>query len=245
MPLILMHSPKGGVGTTFLTAHLAMRLAERGHQVTAIDFTHQDSLKLHFNMLPSQQLTGMHFGADETMVVHGVEVMNGFAIAQEGEFLDMLARPDKLVFDPLRITLVDVPSGALQLKSLLLARCDLHICSLLPFPASLATLTQVEPGVPTAQLEKTGFVLNQLDDTRRLSRHSHSFIRQLMGDALLGTVHRDEAVNEALAMFEPIAKFAPSSIVRVDLDRLTDTVETRLGIGRVHAPADINAVTPA
>lgn len=228
--LILVHSPKGGVGSTFLTAQLAMHLAQRGHQVTAIDFTYQDSLKLHFGMLPSQTLAGMTYAAGDTMVVNGVELLNGHALAEEQRFLDMLGQDEPDLFDPNRITLVDVASGARTLKTRLLRHCDLHICPLLPFAASLATLPLVEPGTPTAMLDKTVFVLNQLDDTRRLSRHSHSFIRQLMGDSLLGTVRRDEAVNEALAMFEPIAKFAAASVVRIDLDRLAHAVERRLGL---------------
>lgn len=228
--LILVHSPKGGVGSTFLTAQLAMHLAERGHQVTAIDFTYQDSLKLHFGMLPSQTLAGMTYAPGDTMVVSGVELLNGHALTEDKRFLDVLDQDDPGLFDPHRITLLDIASGSRTLKTRLLSHCDLHICPLLPFAGSLATLPLVEPGTPVAMLEKTAFVLNQLDDTRRLSRHSHSFIRELLGDSLLGTVRRDEAVNEALAMFEPIARFAPSSVVRVDLDRLAHSVERRLGL---------------
>ena len=56
MTMILMRSPKGGVGTTFLTARLAIALAARGYEVSAIDATTQDSLKLFFELSPSQSL---------------------------------------------------------------------------------------------------------------------------------------------------------------------------------------------
>ncbi|MET0252059.1 MAG: cellulose synthase operon protein YhjQ/BcsQ [Novosphingobium sp.] len=236
--LVLLHSPKGGVGSTFLTAQLAMHLAGRGHQVTAIDLTFQDSLKLHFGILPSQPITSLSYDAGDTMVVHGVELLSGHAITEDPRFLDMLAGDDPALFDPAHVTLLDVSSGQRGLKARLLKHCDLHICALLPFPASLAALPKVEPGTVTTELTKTGFVLNQLDDTRRLSRHSHTFIRELLGDLLLGTVRRDEAVNEAIAMFQPLAKVAPSSVAALDLARLATTIEARLGLAAAEvAPA--------
>ncbi len=237
MPLIINHSPKGGTGTTFITAQLAMTLALRGHEVTAVDLTGQDGLKLHFGMLPSQSLVDMREMGGDTIVIHGVEVLNGHEIAGDPSFLEMLAEEQLGLFDPNRITILDIASGDKALKAALLRHCDLHLCPLLPFAASLATLTQVEPGTATCDLEKTGFVLNQIDDTRRLSRHTHNFMRELLGEKLLGTVRRDEAVNEAQAMFEPISKFAPWSVVRIDVDCLTDAVEQQLGFAPAEAPA--------
>jgi chromosome partitioning protein len=229
--LVLMHSPKGGVGTTFLTAQLAMHLAERGHEVTAIDLTFQDSLKLYFGVRPSQATAQWSSDEGDVMVVNGVELLNGYAFAHEERFASLLGDAQADPFEPERVTLVDVASGARELKRRLLERCDLHICPLLPLPGSLATLPLVDPDTATTALTKTVFVLNQLDDTRRLSRHSHSFVRELLGESLLGSVRRDEGVNEALAMFEPLAKYTPASVVRVDIDRLADAVEERLGLG--------------
>jgi chromosome partitioning protein len=230
MTLILIHSPKGGVGTTFLTANLAMQLAQNGRHVTAIDFTCQESLKLHFGMLPSQPLVDMTYRAGDAMVVGGVDLLSGARIAREQRFIDLLAGEVPELIDPERITVADVASGDTELKARLLRHAVIHICPLSPTPAALATLPLVEPGTPTKALEKTAFVLNLLDDTRRLSRHTHSFLRELFGGALIGTVRRDEAVNEALASFEPVAKFAPSSVIRADIERLARAVEERLGL---------------
>jgi len=230
MPLILIHSPKGGVGSTFLTAQIAMHLSARGHQVTAIDFTYQDSLKLHFGMLPNQALVEMSFGGGETMMVSGVDLMTGHALSRTPEFAEAIRLADAPLFDPARITIADVSADDRILKGQLLAHADLHLCTLLPRPASLATLPQVEPGTPVTELTKTMFLLNQLDDRHRLSRHTHSFIRELTRDRLMGSVRRDEAVNEALAMFEPLTKFAPSSVVIPDMTRIAAAIEERLGL---------------
>ena len=62
MPLILCHSPKGGVGTSFIAAQLAIHLAQRGHDVSALDFTYQDSLKLYFGLTPAQGLPSFSSG---------------------------------------------------------------------------------------------------------------------------------------------------------------------------------------
>ena len=57
-------------------------------------------------------------------------------------------------------------------------------------------------------------------------------MRELFGTMLAGTVRRDEAVNEASAMFEPLAKFAPSSVALTDLRKLVDTLEERCNLSR-------------
>jgi len=230
MPLILVHSPKGGVGSTFVAAQLALHLARQGHQVSAIDFTFQDSLKLFFNMLPSQSLLDMIDTQSEALVVSGVSLANGYTLSRDPAFRELLLQTDSTPFGGDRITIADVASGDRDLKALLLPHAVLHLCVLLPRPAALATLTKIEPGIPAVELKKTVFVLNQLDDRRRLSRDTHSFVRELFGPQLIGTVRRDEAVNEALAMFEPIEKFAPSSAVLPDLLALCGAVEERCGL---------------
>ncbi|MGF7146900.1 cellulose biosynthesis protein BcsQ [Sphingomonas zeicaulis] len=229
MSLILFHSPKGGVGNSFLAAQLAIQLAHRGHQVTAIDFTFQGALKLNFAILPSQSLANMSRTPGDVTVVHGVELLNGYDLAQERDFREALAAGHAGIFNSQHITIVDVESGDLELKSILYDRCDLHICTLMPQAAALATLPLVVPGTATVALEKTAFVLNSIDDTRRLSRDSNKFVRELLGDALVANVRRDEAVNEALARFEPLTKAAPSSIIHGDVARLAAAVEQRLG----------------
>ncbi|HXH16233.1 MAG TPA: cellulose synthase operon protein YhjQ/BcsQ [Sphingomonas sp.] len=229
MPLILCHSPAGGVGTTFLTAHLALGLAARGHDVTAIDFTHADALKLFFGMLPVQQIPTMTDGASEGIVVDGVELLSGYAAAQSGAFGRLLAQRSALPFDEDRIVIADVAAADLALKTSLLPHAALHVCVLAPQPTSLAALSKVQPGTPTIDLEQTAFVLNRIDDTRKLSRHSQIFLRALFGDALIGAVRRDEAVNEALASFKPLARYAKQSVVLADLLTLTAAVETRCG----------------
>ena len=240
--LIVVHSPKGGVGTSFLTAALAATLVKRGRQVAAIDFTFQDSLKLYFGLLPNQPLAALSHPRGDAMVVSGVELMNGHAFSREQAFVDAMRAGDLALLDDDRITFVDVASGDRELKQFLMDHATLHICPLLPQPGSLGALAKVEPDTPTVELKKTVFVLNQLDDRRRLSRHTRRFMQELLGDKLLGTVRYDEALNEAVAMFEPLSKFAPSSVLLPDLARLADALEARLGLAAADEPADAQRV---
>jgi len=233
MALLLCHSPKGGVGTSFIAAQLSILLAERGHEVTALDFTYQDALKLYFGLLPAHKLPDMASHAGEATVVSGVELLSAHEPARDPAFARRLseeggAKP----FGGERIYIADVAAGDRDTKALLFPHALLHICPLHPRPGSLAALPMVQPGTPTIELEKTVFVLNHLDDTHRFSRHSHVFLRELVGDRLIGTVRRDEAVNEAAAMFEPISRFAPNSVALADLVRLAAAVEQRCGIAK-------------
>lgn len=240
--LILVHSPKGGAGSSFLTAALAASLVRRGRQVAAVDFTFQDSLKLYFGLLPNQPLEALSYPRGDAMAVAGVELMNGHAFSREQAFVDAMHAGDLSLLDKDRIAFADIASDDRELKQFLMEHATLHICPMLPQPASLATLAKVEPGTPAVDLAKTVFVLNQLDDRRRLSRHTRSFVQELLGDKLLGAVRYDEALNEAVAMFEPLAKFAPSSVLLPDVERLTDALEARLGLAASSGTADTQRV---
>jgi cellulose biosynthesis protein BcsQ len=240
MPLILCHSPKGGVGTTFVAAQLAVQLAQRGHDTVALDCTYQDSLKLYFGLTPAQRIPDMAEGAVDPTVVSGVELMSAYRLVRDQGFRNLLSREDQASpFASDKVFVADVAADDRDTRDLLLAHATLHLCPLHPRPGSLAALPQVQAGTPTIDLPKTVFLLNHLDDTHRLSRHSHIFMRELFGDKLIGVVRRDEAVNEATAMFEPLERFAPSSVALADLRTLAIAIESRCGL------SERDAVMPA
>lgn len=242
--LVLVHSPKGGSGSTFLTAALAGALAKRGQAVAAVDFTFQDALKLYLGLMPTQPVTEMDARGTDAMLVGGVELMNGHAFSREKSFIDSLRAGDSPLLDKERIIFADIASEDHALRHFLMDYAALHICSILPRPASLATLSKVEPGTPVVALKKTVFVLNQLDDRRRLSRHTHSFIQELVGENLLGTLRYDEAINEALAMFQPLSKFAPSSVLIPDIERLANALQARLSLDGVSVHGEPEQAIP-
>ena len=226
MTLIISHCAKGGVGTTFLAAQLALALAQRGPQVTAIDFTYQDSLKLHFGLLPRQFAPGLEASRSSPLAIAGVELVNAYAERLDPAFLAAV-RAGGLPVAPDRLVIADIAAGDSELFQALYPLADLHLAALLPEPASLASLTRLHGDTPIPQMQRTALVLNQLDDRRKLSRHSHRFIKELFGDQLIGTIRRDEAVQEALALFEPLPKVAPNSVAVPDIAALVDAVLAR------------------
>jgi cellulose biosynthesis protein BcsQ len=83
MPLILCHSPKGGVGTTFVAAHLAMALADMGLRTKAVDMTRQDSLKLYFGIKPINAIPDLHASDSERLLIGGVSLRQGYRAAHD------------------------------------------------------------------------------------------------------------------------------------------------------------------
>lgn len=236
MTLIISHSAKGGVGTTFVAAQLALAIAQRGPQVTAIDFTYQDSLKLHFGLLPRQFAPGFEASRSGPLAIAGVELINAHAERLDPAFLATV-RADGLPVAPDRLVIADIAAGDSELFEALYPLADLHLAALLPEPASLASLTRLHGDTPIPQMQRTALVLNQLDDRRKLSRHSHRFIKELFGDQLIGSIRRDEAVQEALAMFEALPKVAPNSVVTPDVAVLADAVLARCAVASTPGPA--------
>jgi hypothetical protein len=70
--------------------------------------------------------------------------------------------------------------------------------------------------------------MSMVEDTRRFARHSVGFLRELLGDRLLGQVRRDEAVIEAGAMLQPLGRYAPHSAALADTIGLGETVAALL-----------------
>ncbi|WP_257558334.1 cellulose synthase operon protein YhjQ/BcsQ [Sphingobium sp. CFD-2] len=229
MPLILCHSPKGGTGNSFVAAHLAMHLAAKGHEVVALDFTYQDALKLSFGLLPGQALAPYQGAPGSGLAVAGVELASAWGAARDPGFATAL-REGRSPFSDRKVHIADVAAGDRDMKDLLEPHALLRICTLLPQPASLAALTKVQADTPALELTRTLFILNQVDDTHRFSRHTHIFLRELLGERLLGSIRRDEAVNEAAAMFEPVSKYAPASAALSDLATVAGEIETRAGL---------------
>ena len=243
MSLVICYAAKGGVGTTFLAAQLALGAARRGRQVTAVDLTGQDSLKLHFGVLPSHSLPDFESASHEMMAIADVNLI-GASAPQQKKILQDRARDGEFAEDDSHLMIADIASGDRDLFDALIPYADLNLSALLPDPASLASLTQLARDVPVPKMKKTAFVLNQLDDRRKLSRHTHRFVQEIFGEQLIATVRRDEAVLEALANFETLSKGAPQSVVLPDLEKLTDAVLARcsgIGLESQFAADDFNA----
>ncbi|WP_323991327.1 cellulose synthase operon protein YhjQ/BcsQ [Nguyenibacter sp. L1] len=68
-----------------------------------------------------------------------------------------------------------------------------------------------------ADIPRQIFVINQFDPMTRPGSAIARSLGERMGRRLLGVVHRDEHVGEALAAQKPIASYAPRSQAHHDL----------------------------
>ena len=250
MPLIVLSSPKGGVGKTTLTANLSAAMLQLGWRVAAVDFDVQNALRLHFGM-PLDDGYGYverdaQDGDWESLLLrakNGAYVLPyGNASRTASESFDkrlqekggallkerlgqLLEQPDFLVFADTR----PGPSPALAALDDL---ADLRIALLLADASSLALMPRVEEGtffrVDDTHTSPIYFIVNQIDPRKRLNRDVLQFISERAGPDVLGSIRQDEAVAEAIADQRIVVDHAPNSAASLDIHaiakRLNDTL---------------------
>ncbi|MFC0686625.1 cellulose synthase operon protein YhjQ/BcsQ [Novosphingobium clariflavum] len=217
MPVILCHGPKGGTGTTFVAAHLAMGLSAEGADVTVLTFAARDTMPLHFGLSQAISLPSLTAPADEAVLVGGINLRHWTRSADDADLLPMLNDLGYLSPGKDRVMVLDVPSGDWRAARRIAQAACAHVCPLTVQPDSLALLPQMFDEAGTDGLSRTAFVINALDETRRLSRHGAAFVRELAGQRLVGRIRSDEAVPEAMAMLQPLSRYAPASAALSDV----------------------------
>lgn len=243
MAVLVCHSPKGGSGATFLAAHIAIALGETGRDVTAMSFSRFDTLALHFGLPPATVLPALTAPADEAVVANGVDLRHSAHAPRDPDFVDMLRELGW--FDPAgdRLMVLDVPANEADFALRLIAEATLHVCPLNALPDSLALLPQVLP--ETHEFGRSLFVLTSLDETRRLSRHSAAFLRELLGDRIIGRIRADECIPEAIAMLQPLARYAPASAALVDARKVAALIAGQLDAAQSETIAARDAAVDA
>jgi hypothetical protein len=208
-----------------------------GHDVTALDLAQRGTLQLHFGIGPNETLPALDAPADEaaSASVQGVALRSAAAMVRQPDFAEALASGE-IGFGGEQVFVADIASGDRHLRDLLLPYAMLEIC---PLTATAECLMML-PAVNDGGLAKTCFVMSMVEDTRRFARHSVGFLRELLGDRLLGQVRRDEAVIEAGAMLQPLGRYAPHSAA------LADTIgpgRRTAGRNRWRRPGSMTCVT--
>ena len=250
MPLILFTSPKGGVGKTTLSAHVAATLAARGHRVLALDLDPQNALRLHLGLSIREEagfLAQLEQGADWRACVirtpSGVRLLP-FGATEPKQALDLsaaLLREPDLLANPVRamlaepglILIADSPPGPSSAVAAVSGLADLAVLVMLADAGSASLLPQILSGKTYGRgtlgarlSERAGVVLNQVDLDNRLSAAVLDSAAQLLGPRLFGAVCRDDGLAEALADRRLLTS-GPSPATE-DLALLTDELATRL-----------------
>lgn len=217
MPVIVCHSLKGGAGTTFVSAHLAMSLSEAGAEVTLLTLAARDTLPLHFGLQPALTLPSLFAPTEDAVLAGGINLRSHHRAAEDPDFIPTLRDLGYLDTGHDRVMVIDVPAGDFLFARRVIPHASAHLCVINAAPDTLALLPQVLDEASPENIAKTSFVINALDETRRLSRHCAAFIRELAGPRLLGRVRLDESVPEAIATLQPLARYAASSAALADV----------------------------
>ncbi|MBY0411930.1 MAG: cellulose synthase operon protein YhjQ, partial [Burkholderiaceae bacterium] len=242
MKILAVASAKGGVGKTTLTANLAAALQRLGMQtVLVLDLDPQNALALHFGGDPQSlsgvsraTLTGQSWGSVCARSPSGVHVLP-YGLVNEADRIayerHLEAHPDwitqqlqSLDLPPDAVVLIDTPPGPSVYMQQALTAAHVAVLVSLPDAASYAALALMQRLVatycePRADFSKTLYVLNQVDGARQLSKDITRLMQDDLGARLIGVVHEDQAVREALASDLSVLDYDPHGQATDDLGR--------------------------
>ncbi len=257
MPLVCFASPKGGVGRTILTATVGVALHRLGRRVLAIDLDRQNALHLNFEL--PEELRGIADEIDsgrdwndlavETPAgiflipfgaVSGTEAMRVHShVAQHPGWLRERLMP--FTAQPDLVVVVDMPPVPSAFNVELDPLANRHIMVLRADAMSLAVLPKLLHGdyllgITADRAPQIGYVINQVDLRRQLCRDVLALSRDVLGEALYGVVHQDEAVAEAAACQLTVLDYAPDSVASYDIRAIAQRLHDSLGVHDSLAP---------
>lgn len=232
--IIAVVSSKGGVGKTTMAANLASALRRSGRQVVAVDLDPQNALHHHFQSADAQADVMEDAGivhAGQPWQAMGRVSEDGVRVVAHG-MIDELQRPDfehALQHDPLwlarhlaemeiaegAIVVIDTPPGPSVYLRQALSVANLAMVVSLADPASYTSLPQIDKLIAAYTQGRDDFagasyVINQVDYSRQLNKDITQILRGLLGKRLVGIVHRDQSISEALAYNRNVLGYDPN-----------------------------------
>ncbi len=241
--IVAVVSAKGGVGKTTLAANLAVALHQAGRPVVALDLDPQDALHQHF------QLESISCGLAATESAAAMESTSGVAVlpygvvdetrrqafeaelAQDPEWL--AHRLQALNLEEGALVVLDTPPGPSVYLQQALSVANLALVVSLADAASYTALPKIEALIQTYAAERenfagTGYLINQVDNSRQLNRDICRILHDLLGAQLLGIVHSDPLIAEALAYNRHVLEFDPHGHGCRDILGCASALVTRL-----------------
>ncbi|MDF0734250.1 cellulose biosynthesis protein BcsQ [Pseudomonas entomophila] len=231
--VITVVSAKGGVGKTTMAANLATALRKAGHPVIAIDLDPQNALYHHFLPADEQPVDaerGVAHQGDDWQVIgmassDGVYVLPygqvdedsrlGFERTLRNDPLWLARQLEALQINEGAVVVIDTPPGPSAYLRQALAVANLALVVSLADAASYTSLPQIEALVETYTAGRKDFVgasylINQVDYSRQLNKDITQILRGLLGPKMIGVVHRDQSISEALAYNRNVLGYDPN-----------------------------------
>lgn len=217
--VIVVVSLKGGVGRSTLTAAIASGLQRQGRPALALDLDPQNALRHHLCLglnVPGIGAASLNNESWEGLAERGFAGCRLVAfgetnndqqqnlnrwLGEEAQWLPKYLAGLRLNGQDTLV--IDVPAGNTVYLHQAMALADLVLVAVQADVSSFSTLAQMDSVLaPYLEREKPPqryYVINQLDGAHRFSLDMAEVFKARLGDALLGTVHRDPAFSEAQA----------------------------------------------
>lgn len=219
MPVIALQGLRGGAGTTSLTAAFAWALNTLGEAVIAVDFSSDNQLGMHFNMPGGMPRGWFRAAVDQQPWQHSALRYAPrldfipFGRVSDDERMGFASQALDYCRDwPVRLAalrqhyswvLLDIPAENTPWTRGLLAQADRVISVMVPDGNCHIRLHQQRflPG--------TLCLINQLSPLNRTQQDLHQLWLNSMQNLIPLTIHRDEAMAEALLNKQPVGGIPP------------------------------------
>jgi cellulose synthase operon protein YhjQ len=248
--VVAIVASKGGVGKSTVAANLIVALQKAGRAVLGVDLDPQNALHLHLGGNPedigglarasvantpwrdavSSFAPGLYvlpFGQVNETDLQTLERQIAGDPHWLAEHIDGMGLSDEA------LVILDTPPGPSDYLRQALSVANLVIAVMLADAASYAALPMIEglihqycDGRP--DYIGGGYLINQVDGAHRLSKDAVQVVRGALGEGVIGVVHEDQAVSEALANGRTVIETDPHSQARADLIACADWVRQRL-----------------
>ena len=229
MKIISVVSAKGGVGKTTVASNLSAALRYTGRRVLAVDLDPQNALRLHFGA-DLRQIDGISRATLSGRSWHeaGFDSASGISVLPFGAlneadrqafeaYLDrhpgwLTANLGALGLGADDVVVVDTPPGPSVYMRAALSAAQLAVLVTLPDAASYAALPMMESLIatycePRADFVGHAIVINQTDNARLLARDVTQVLHANFGERIVGQVHQDQSVSEALAFNQSVLDY--------------------------------------